>query len=260
MEDSGYAFNYIKYILKHTFPYLQIYMIQSCGFRGLLNTVKYIIDNKNQSKFRGYIDYCMVIYDAGNADFVNKADANNALKQQKYMQVLLNNSFNHYGILQYQCFEECIIQIQDLSQIIHLGINSDLYKKYSTLMCNEQDSIDFDKYKVENKSDEQLIESEVQIITNAQTNYAIRHASGYFGSCWKRECNKVGDYKNCPDRSCNIQFDNKRKYVVDHQLLYIIIHMIEMHVGHKINNNNQMNDLMNQNRYIRQLWEDSLDD
>lgn len=258
MEDSGYAFNYIKYILKHTFPYLQIYMVQSCEFRGLLNTVKYVIDNKNQDKFNGYIDYCMIIYDAGNADFTSMAVANNALKQQKYMQTLANSSFSHCGIVQYQCFEECILQIQDLGQIIHLDTNSDLYREYSRLMSGESDSIDFDKYRTENKSDEQLIEDQVQIITDAQTKYAIRHTSGYFGSCWKRECNKAEDYRNCSDRSCNIQFDNKRKYVIGHQLLYIIIHMIEMHIGHKINNNKQMNDLIMQNRYIRQLWEDSV--
>lgn len=259
MEDSGYAFNYIKYILKHTFPYLQIYMVQSCGFRGLLNTVKYVIDNKNQAKFNGYIDYCMIIYDAGNADFDGK-QADGRAKDLDKIEKKIRLNFKHYATVQPQCFEEFIIQIRDIQKIIGIEVNNQLYDQYKWLMNNELQVIDF---KVQSdtkyKQNEQIVEDQVQRITDKQSRYAIRHTSGYFGECWKKECINSDSCIKCSNKYCNDYnriLLNKRKYVIQNQLLYVIIRLIEMHMKHRINLCSSIENIMNYNKYIRQLWED----
>ena len=144
----------------------------------------------------------------------------------------------------------------NLDKLISMNIDNDLYKEYIELMRNNIQTIDFDTFKNKAEQDEQLIEDQVQQITDASKEYAVRHTSGYFGSCWVTEC-------RCINRQCQKDFKSeykqKNEYIMYNQLLYIVIRQIENCIGHRIHQKNSMNDLIYNNKYIRQLWRQSDD-
>lgn len=256
MEAQGYAFGYIKHVIEHIFPYLRIYMVQSCGFRGMQKTLEWVVNNKDSEKFDGYLDYCILMYDSGNFEFLDTEGRNRWLSMIVNIEKILQDNFSRYNIVQPQCFEEYIIQIANLDKIMNMNIDNDLYKKYIELMNNDIQNIDFDDFKDKTEQDEQLIEDQVQKITDASKEYAVRHTSGYFGSCWITEC-------KCVNRQCQNDFKSeyrqKNEYIMYSQLLYIVIKQIKDCIGHRIHQKRSMDDLIYNNKYIRQLWRQSND-
>lgn len=75
LEDQGYGFQYIRYTLKNMFPYLQIYLMQSCGYKGFKKTCDYVANNLKLFK-NSHIDYAIVQYDMGNQAFESPLDQN----------------------------------------------------------------------------------------------------------------------------------------------------------------------------------------
>lgn len=256
MEDQGYAFGYMRHVIEHIFPYLRVYMVQSCRFRGMQKTLEWVVNNKGSEQFGGYLDYCILMYDSGNFEFLDTEGRNRWLSVIVNIEKILQDNFSKYSIVQPQCFEEYIIQIMNLDKLINMTIDNDLYKRYVELMRNDIQTIDFDTFKNKAEQDERLIEDQVQQITDASKEYAVRHNSGYFGSCWITEC-------RCINRQCQKDFKSeykqKNEYVMYNQLLYIVIRQIENCIGHRIHQKNSMNDLIYNNKYIRQLWRQSDD-
>lgn len=160
VEDSGYAFHYIRYILKHLFPYLRIYMMQACGYRGFRSTAEYVAQNKH---LMYNIHKIIIIYDQSNQVFADQSIGNIAMSNIMDCEDILKNYCRDVQIIAWKCFEESIIQIRDLDNLINRQINNSVYNMYmkmytdSDWMCTFNNESGF--------SDEQILELQVQQIT-----------------------------------------------------------------------------------------------
>lgn len=246
LEDSGYAFHYIRYMLKHLFPYLRIYMIQACGYKGFRSTAEYIAQNE---QLIHNIHKIIMIYDSGNQVFDVHNTGNDAMSNIMDCEDILKNCCSDVQIIAWKCFEESIIQIKDLDKLINRQINNNVYDVYMKMYTDENWVCAFNNNG--EFSDEQVLELQVQQITKDQ-NYRIQHQDGKMAGCWKRECivNDVCDPKYCKDAFSECKY----RYIARNQLMYILVKIIEKQVGHRIYNNNFMNDLMIKNSYIRQIY------
>lgn len=246
LEDSGYAFHYIRYILKHLFPYLRIYLIQACGYKGFRATAEYVVQNAQTMQS---IHKAIMIYDSGNIVFNSQGTGNNAMSNIIDCQDILESHYKDVQIISWKCFEEAIIQIKDLDKLINRPINDSIYDMYKKMYTDDNWIGMFND--VQNYSDEQLLEIQIQQITKNQT-YKIQHSDGKMAGCWKRECiiNDMCNPKYCKDAFSECKY----KYIARNQLMYLLVRTIEKQVGHKIYNNKYMNQLMVKNDYVQQMY------
>lgn len=69
--------------------------------------------------------------------------------------------------------------------------------------------------------------------------------------CWMRECQR------CNPEHCKDTFNKKKcRYVACNQLLYLLISNIEKYMNHRIYFDSNMNKLITNNDYIKQMWGD----
>lgn len=248
LEDSGYGFQYIKYTLKNMFPYLQIYLMQACGYKGFKQTCNYIVNNMNKFK-NGHIDYVIMQYDMGNQAFENPLEQNVGIDETVEALSILKNAATKISVFSPQCFEECLIQIKNLDQLINRNIDNNLYKQYQMMLSKQNCTIDFEGYTDKNQV-EQVIETEIEKITDKQL-YRINHQRNFMSGCWMRECQR------CNPEHCKDKFNEKKcKYIACNQLIYLLLYNVEKYMGHRIYFNRDMKNIIESSDYIKQMWGD----
>ena len=248
LENQGYGFQYIRYTLKNMFPYLQIYLMQSCGYKGFKKTCDYVANNLKLFK-NSHIDYAIVQYDMGNQAFESPLDQNVEIDETIESLSILKNMVTKVSVFSPQCFEECLIQIKNLEELINRDIDNDLYKQYKNMFNKQIHKIEFDKYEEMGQA-ESIIENEIKQITDKQL-YRVNHQRNFMAGCWMRECQR------CNLEHCKDIFNKKKcRYVACNQLLYLLISNIEKYMNHRIYFDSNMNKLITNNDYIKQMWGD----
>ena len=251
MEDSGYAFEYIKYLMKQKFKTLRIEMAQFHGYRGIKKTTKEIMGYacKNDKHF----ELIIAIYDSGNKAFYDQDKFNEFIMSIQDMEDAFKSIQDRVFIISPVCFEEMLMQYQNMSNLLGKQVRNQLYIDYQNDVVNNGNYIDMNKYRISNEYDENIFEREIDSVTDG-TNYFVHHATGKIGKCWLRECYDKDMAEGCKARSCETQLKNKSDDIMINQHIYLIIQTISRVINHKYLLNKVSEQRLQNNDYIKQLY------
>lgn len=251
MEDSGYAFEYIKYLMKQKFKTLRIEMAQFHGYRGIKKTTKEIMNYacKNDKHF----ELIIAIYDSGNKAFYDQDKFNEFIMNIQDMEDAFKSIQDRVFIISPVCFEEMLMQYQNMSNLLGKQVRNQLYIDYQNDVMTDGKYIDMNKYRISNESDENIFEREIGSVTDG-TNYFVHHVTGKIGKCWFRECYDKDMTECCKARSCEMGLKNKSNDIMVNQHIYLIIQIISRVISHKYLLNKVSEQRLQNNDYIKQLY------
>lgn len=191
MEDSGYAYKYMRNALQNRYSNINIDLVQMNGINNGIKAIKDFISNDCYNK---KYSLTLVLYDGGIQN-----DNLDILDFKTTVLEMCSKIQYKIAIFYPSCFEELIFQCQILRELTNnkgLFEDSDLYKSYYNIMTGNQKDIDFEtmmrEYSLNGlitdaKSVEQFIEKEAYR-TLKNTKYIINHDSSKLGPCWSKEC------------------------------------------------------------------------
>lgn len=154
MEDSGYGFLFMKYILRRMYPDYRVIMVQTMGNQNLENVIPFIKSLVNKLNIKK-IEVQILLYDAMNIEAdetvsieVDETDIDQPCLQLDRIQLskFLRQIQKSANEIQPICFEELMIQVTGLKDLLkELDLYSDrLFKSYYNLLNGLQSSVQID--------------------------------------------------------------------------------------------------------------------
>lgn len=263
MEDSGYGFLFMKYILRKMYPDYRVIMIQTMGNQNLENVIPFIKSLVNKLNIKK-IEVQILLYDAMNikADEtvsieVDEIDINQPCLQLDRIQLskFLRQIQKSANEIQPICFEELMIQVSGLKDLLkELDLYNDrLFRSYYNLLNGLQSSVQIDNIffnmKTAYNQYENCFEEYVSNLLR-KTGYDVSHKNSTLGWCWYKKCKQCNKQKYCE----NYDKAKKLDIYIHKQILYVIIRQIDIELGLQYRADEDLDvKVMNKDNYLSSI-------
>lgn len=240
LEDRGYAFDYVKQLLRNVYSDLNFELIGANGEGSLLHIISFI-----------KADLLIVIYDQSNDPRLLQ---NIDIEIKKFKQ---GNPKATVVKIKPRSFEEIILSYINIKDIIHINNakGRQLLEEINDYVTGKREDYSLANYVVNAKrvTNDMILEDWVEIMTDATSKdvkvlegiaYACSHVPSYISDCWWTQCdNSCKNTKN----GCNsitltpikgYTTKSKIEFVALNSLAYYIIKAIDDYVGNKYRKTN----------------------
>lgn len=223
MEDDGYAFRYVKNMMKKVYPFLKVEIIGAHGE----GNIKYLVDTVNDCNI------LMVIYDrSASAKVLDDIYKELSLYSKK------NRNTQVYKVTP-RAFEEIILSYIDINHILNINKGQNLLSdihNYTKGITNNYNLANYQLYP-NRINDDMILEDWLEALTKG-TQYKCTHNPSFISPCWLDDCN------TCQNKgsSCKqIIYETRNSYTVKNKpeqiainsLAYAIIKIIDEKLGYK---------------------------
>lgn len=248
MEDSGYGFLFMKYILRRLYQDYRVIVIQTMGNQNFEKQIEFI-DEKLKDLGIQKINAQVFIYD--NIDIVTKIQGRQAIYKYSALKRYMTSMQEHTSEVHPIQFEELMIQVRNLPKLTgKLSLEDDqLFSMYQKLIDGASTAIDIVKMQMlieDGSTAENMLENYVSNLLYS-TGYDVSHRDSTLGWCWYKKCSDCGKIKYCKNDSNLV----KIKEYTNLQLIYLVIKSLDEGLGLRYRSNSVLDSqLQDKNSYL----------
>lgn len=240
LEDRGYAFDYVKQLLRSVYSDLNFELIGANGEGAIKHIISFI-----------HADFLIVVYDKSSDLMLTKSILTEI---KKFKQV---NPKATVVKITPKSFEEIILSYINIKDILHINNakGRQLLEEINDYVTGKREDYPLANYVVNEKrvTDDMILEDWVEIMTDATSKdvkvlegiaYACSHVPSYISDCWWNQCNN--SCRNTKNGCKSITLTpiegyttkSEIEFVALNSLAYYIIKAIDDYVGNKYRKTN----------------------